>query len=88
MASKAGYCSQCGKKIIGTVHKVNDKTYCGDCYEIAMQSLAALEKAKKELYDYIKDLFGKTSCPETAELTANADEPSAPQGKEAEGGEA
>ena len=29
-----------------------------------MQSLAALEKAKKELYDYIKDLFGKTSCPD------------------------
>ena len=33
-------------------------------------------------------ICGKTSCPETAELTANADEPSAPQGKEAEGGEA
>ena len=64
MAAKAGYCSRCGKKLIGTPHKINDAPYCGDCYQIEMQSLAALEKEKKELYDYIKELFGKTVCPD------------------------
>lgn len=64
MGSKAGYCSHCGKKIVGASHKVNDACYCGDCYPIVMQSLAALEKEKKELYDYIKGLFGKTNCPD------------------------
>ncbi|MBR2466679.1 MAG: electron transport complex subunit RsxE [Clostridia bacterium] len=33
-------------------------------------------------------ICGKTACSETAELTANADQVSAPAGKEAEGGEA
>lgn len=64
MATKAGYCTQCGKKIIGAVHKIKDAPYCGDCYPKAMQSLADLEERKKELYNYIKDLFGKVNCPE------------------------
>ena len=65
MGQKAAYCSRCGKKIIGTAHKLNDSFYCGDCYQNEMQSLASLEKEKKELYDYIKGLFGKSSCPES-----------------------
>lgn len=64
MATKAGYCARCGKKIIGAVHKAKDASYCGDCYPIVMQSLAELEQGKKELYAYIKDLFGKSNCPD------------------------
>lgn len=64
MATKAGYCARCGKKIIGAVHKVQDASYCGGCYPIVMQSLADLEKGKKDLYAYIKDLFGKAACPD------------------------
>lgn len=82
MGSKAGYCARCGKKIVGTPHKINDAFYCGDCYQNEMQSLAALESEKKALYDYIKELFGKTSCPEPI---TNAVERSLSSGKKIAG---
>lgn len=68
MGQKAGYCSRCGKKIVGASHKIKDASYCGGCYQIEMQSLADAEKGKKELYAYIRDLFGKSVCPEPVVL--------------------
>ena len=37
---------------------------CGDCYFKEVESLQKQEKEKVAFYEYLKKLFGKTSCPE------------------------
>jgi hypothetical protein len=64
MGSKGGTCAKCGKKIIGASHKIGDKIFCGDCYLSEMQFLREQEKAKVSFFEYLKNLFGRTSCPD------------------------
>lgn len=64
MASKSGFCSKCGKKIIGQQFKLNDKLLCAECNAAEMEALRKLESEKASLYEYLKRLFGRETCPE------------------------
>lgn len=65
MASgKSGFCTKCGKKIIGQQFKLGDKVLCASCYAAEMEALQKLESDKASLYAYLKKLFGKDFCPE------------------------
>jgi len=65
MASgKSGFCSKCGKKIIGQQFKLGDKLLCAACNAAEMEALQKLESEKVSLYAYLKKLFGEEYCPE------------------------
>lgn len=64
-AGKSGtFCQECGKKIVGQPHKCGSKMVCGSCYVKYQDSLLKEESKKKELYDYLKKLFGVVDCPD------------------------
>lgn len=57
-------CSQCGQRIVnGNAQKYNNKNVCQTCYQKLMQAEIKAQKAKKELYDYIKSVLGLNECP-------------------------
>ena len=61
--SNALTCARCGQRIVGNGHRYLGKVYCSTCYDEVMEETMALENDKQELYDYIKNLFGKSECP-------------------------
>lgn len=56
-------CAKCGNKIIGTGLKRLGKLYCRACYEQVIAEYDEQEKAKEELYTYIRQLFNISEIP-------------------------
>ena len=57
-------CAKCGQKIVvGNGNRHKGKIYCNGCYDLVIQEELTQELAKEELYNYIKELFGKAECP-------------------------
>ena len=56
-------CAKCGQRIIGNGSRYRGKIYCNSCYDQLMAEEAAFEQDKKELFAYIKELFGEQECP-------------------------
>lgn len=64
MAVRTMICSRCGRQIVlSTSQKFSNKIYCIPCYNKLIEEEEALEKAKEELYNFIKELFGLQECP-------------------------
>ena len=63
MAGTAGKCARCGQRLVGVGIKLKDGTYCTDCYNIRVSELQKEEEAKKEIYDYIKQIFECETLP-------------------------
>ena len=63
MAGTAGKCARCGQRLVGVGIKLKDGTYCTDCYNIKVSELQKEEEAKKEIYDYIKQIFECETLP-------------------------
>ena len=64
MGGKAGFCSKCGKRIVGASHLLGGHPFCGDCYLAEMRAAEARQKELASFYDYVKSLFGKAECPD------------------------
>ena len=63
MAGTAAKCARCGQRLIGVGIKLKDGTYCTSCYNIKVSELQKEDEAKKEIYDYIKQIFECESLP-------------------------
>lgn len=59
-------CSKCGQIITGATFTFQKEKYCGNCYHEVVEQSVALEKDKKELYEYICSLLGIIELPENA----------------------
>lgn len=62
--SSTGVCSDCGRKISGVKYTVGGKTYCYDCYQRVSSLMEDLENQKKELYEYICNLYSISEIPQ------------------------
>ena len=63
MGAKGGFCSECGCRIVGNPHKLNGKSYCGDCYLKVAKAAKSQDAAVSEVYAYILKLFGAREIP-------------------------
>lgn len=62
--AEALLCARCGQRVVGNGHYYAGRKYCAHCYDELMQELIELDKAKEDLYNYIKTLFGVSECPQ------------------------
>ena len=58
-------CPKCQQVIIGSGHLYNGRLYCDQCYKIILDDVLNHENEKKELCDFIKDLFAIEELPES-----------------------
>ena len=58
-------CPRCQQVIIGSGHLYNGKLYCDQCYLEIIQEVEKQESEKRDLYDFIKDLFMIEQIPES-----------------------
>ena len=57
-------CSKCGTFLVGTAFReIDGKRYCEACYQSLMAEKIAFDNAQKDLYNYIKEVFGVTYIP-------------------------
>lgn len=57
-------CSKCGTLLVGTAFReIDGKRYCEACYQSLMAEKIAFDNAQKDLYNYIKEVFGVTYIP-------------------------
>ena len=57
-------CSKCGTLLVGTAFReIDGKKYCEACYQSLMAEKIAFDNAQKDLYNYIKEIFGVTYIP-------------------------
>lgn len=70
-STRSGFCTKCGKKIIGQQYKLNDKLLCAECNAAEMEALRKLESEKSSLYEYLKKLFGREACPEPVQKSVD-----------------
>ena len=63
MASRR--CPKCQQVIIGSGHLYNGKLYCDQCYTQIIEEVQQLELQKRDLFDFIKELFMIESIPDS-----------------------
>ena len=57
-------CSKCGTLLVGTAFReIDGKKYCEACYQSLMAEKIVFDNAQKDLYNYIKEVFGVTYIP-------------------------
>lgn len=57
-------CSKCGTTFVGTAFReIDGKKYCEKCYQELVTEKIAFDNAQKDLYNYIKEVFGITFIP-------------------------
>lgn len=62
-------CPKCQQIIIGAGHLYNSKLYCDQCYKIVIEEAQNLEIEKRNLFDFIKELFGIDEMPDSWSVT-------------------
>lgn len=58
-------CPKCQQVIIGSGHLFNGKLYCDQCYLKIVEEAEKMEAAKRDLFDYIKEIFMIDSVPDS-----------------------
>lgn len=57
-------CTNCGQKIVsGATYKYKNKNVCISCFNKLIQQDIQIQQARKNLYQYICQLFSLTECP-------------------------
>lgn len=56
-------CNQCKQRIVGKGFEIKGKTYCGGCYSDLLEELERKEKDKKQLGDFLLQLFQVSDLP-------------------------
>ena len=58
-------CPKCQQVIIGSGHLYNGRLYCDQCYKQVLDEALNYENEKKNLCDFIKDLFNIEELPDS-----------------------
>lgn len=62
--SGSSRCAKCGTLLVGTAFReIDGKKYCEKCYKEVMAEKLAFDNAQKDLYNYIKEVFGISYIP-------------------------
>lgn len=59
----ASICAQCKQKLVGKGFELKGKTYCGGCYSELLEKIEKDEVKKKELGDYLLELYEVSDFP-------------------------
>lgn len=59
----ASVCAQCKQKLVGKGFELKGKIYCGGCYSELLEKIEKDEVKKKELGDYLLELYEVSDFP-------------------------